>query len=182
MDNKIESGTLPIEHKKEISPAEKSKTLSFRERSIERMGKFSWISVLNQLLMGLGLLYLAIWLSKPYLESWVIVVGAFLFLSGGYYGWYLSKQTDIQISKSGAAIFSYVGLWKKFIPMFVGLFLVRMILVFLDRREIVSMAPLMRTLTFFIAGVFTARGTTLLVMIYRLKKEAHQQDKKDIHD
>lgn len=179
MENEMKTASVPIGQTEEDGVAKNPRTLSFREQSIERMGKFSWVAVLNQFLMGLGLLFLAIWLSKPYLEGWIILLALALFLSGSYYGWYISKQTEIRISKSGAAIFSYAGLWKKFMPMIVLLFLLRAVLMILDRQGIVNMAPMMRTLTFFIAGVFTARGITLLKMINELKKEQSRNGSND---
>jgi hypothetical protein len=147
-----------------------SEIFSQQEKWLERMGKYSWITNANQIIIGLGLIYLAIWFAKPYLRGWVIVVALVLFISGSFYGWYTSRQTDIRLTKSGAAIFSYTGLWLKFTPMFVILFILRTGLVYLDRQEIVDTAPIMRTLTFFIAGVFTARAVTLLVKIFQLKK------------
>jgi hypothetical protein len=149
----------------------KSIIASYRERSIERMGKYSWITVLNQILLGLGLLAFALYMALPYLvEGWYIALASVIFLSGSYYGWYISRGTEINLSESGAAIFSYANLWKKFIPMLTVLFFLRFGLIYLDRKGIMEMAPIMRSLTFFIAGVFTARGITLLVNINQLKR------------
>jgi uncharacterized membrane protein len=146
-----------------------SEMFSQQEKWLDRMGKYSWITNANQIIIGLALIYGAIWLAKPYLSGWVIVLATILFISGSFYGWYTSRQTDIHLTESGAAIFSYTGLWVKFIPMFVILFILRTVLVYLDSQEIIDSAPMMRTLTFFIAGVFTARAITLLVKIFQLK-------------
>jgi hypothetical protein len=179
MAKDIDMVSIPSKQLDEERPEKKTKSLTYWERSVDRMGKYSWIAVLNQLIIGLGLLYLAIWLAGPYLTGWFFAVAPILFLSGLFYGWYISRQTEIYLSNSGAAIFSYAGLWKKFLPMVVILFVLRMGMILADRNGIISMAPFMRTLSFFLAGVFTARGATLLLMIYRMKKTGPKDIKID---
>lgn len=173
----IDTLSIPSTQLDEDNPEKTTKSLTYWERSVDRMGKYSWIAVLNQLILGLGLLYLAIWLAGPYLTGWFITVAPILFFSGLFYGWYISRQTEIFLSDSGAAIFSYAGLWKKFLPMVITLFVLRMGMIYADRRGFFSMAPFMRTLSFFLAGVFTARGATLLLMIYRTKRTSPIENK-----
>ena len=129
-----------------------------REYWLNRMGKYSWIANLNQLFVGIGLIILAVWLAWPYLEGWVLGAAIFLFTSGVVYGWYISRQTDIYLSETRAAIFSYSGLWIKFAPMILILFILRFVLIYLGRQGILDTTATMRTLTFFIAGVFSIKG------------------------
>lgn len=137
---------------------------------LDKMGKYSWITSLNQLLVGLGLIYLAVWLAKPYLREWIIIFAVLLFVTGALYGWYTSKGLIITLRESGAVVYSQTGLWIKFAPMFLGLFITRSVLVYLNRHEIADTIPFMRALTFFIAGVFLARSITILVLSFRLLK------------
>jgi hypothetical protein len=137
---------------------------------LDKMGKYSWITSLNQLFVGIGLIYLAIWLAKPYLGGWITSFAVFLFLTGSIYGWYTSKGLNIYLRESGAVVYSQTGLWLKFAPMFLALFVIRSVLVYLDRQDIIPTAPFMRSLTFFLAGVFLARSITILVLSFRLLK------------
>jgi hypothetical protein len=134
------------------------------------MGRYSWITSLNQLFVGIGLIYLAVWLATPYFDGWIICFAALLFISGSLYGWNTSKELDIHLRDSGAVMYSQTGLWIKFAPMFLGLFVIRSVLVYLDRNGIADTIPYMRTLTFFIAGMFLTRSITILAISFRLLK------------
>jgi hypothetical protein len=137
---------------------------------LDKMGRYSWLTSLNQLFVGLGLIYLAVWLAFPYFDGWIIVFATVLFVSGSIYGWYTSKGLDIHLRDSGAVMYSQTGLWIKFAPMFLGLFVIRSVLVYLNRNGIADTVPFMRTLTFFIAGMFLTRSITILAISIRLIK------------
>jgi hypothetical protein len=154
----------------DINPSKVSKFIAQREYWLDKMGKYSWIPILNQILTGLGLVYLAVWLSKDYLAGWMLGFAITLFITGVVYGWFISRRTEIHLTESRAAIFSYSGLWLQFAPMVILLFIARAVLIYLDRNEIADTIPYMRTLTFFIAGVFFARGATILILVYKLLK------------
>jgi hypothetical protein len=166
------SSTPPRTAEKEDKASSKgSKLFSRREYWLDKMGKYSWIPNLNQVLTGLGLVYLAVWLSKEYLEGWILGLAISLFISGVIYGWFISRRLDIHLTESGAAIFSYSGLWLQFAPMVISLFIIRFVLIYLDRNGLADTIPFMRTLTFFLAGVFLSRGITILGLIYKLMKQ-----------
>jgi len=139
-----------------------------QERWMNKLGKYSWITNLYQLLIGLSVAYLSIWWSKPYLEGWVIGIASSLFVSGAFYGWFITRRIKIRLTETRAAIFSYSGLMKQFVPMLLILFILRWTLRYLDHQNIANAIPMMRTLTFFIAGVFLSRAITILVMIFML--------------
>jgi hypothetical protein len=145
-----------------------SRLTELQEKWLNKLGKYSWIANLYQLFIGLSVAYLAVWWSKPYLEGWIIGFAVFLFVSGSAYGWYITRQIEIKLTDSRAAIFSYTGLMKQFAPMLIILFILRWSLRYLDTRGIEYAIPMIRTLTFFIAGVFLARSLTILVLIFFL--------------
>jgi len=148
-----------------------SRLADLQEEWLNKLGKYSWVPNLYQLFIGLSVAYLAVWWSKPYLEGWIIGIAIFLFISGSFYGWLITRRIEIRLTESRAAIFSYSGLIKQFVPMLLTLFILRWILRYLDHQDIANAVPMMRTLTFFIAGVFLSRSITILVLIFQLYKE-----------
>jgi len=148
-----------------------SRLFSRRQYWLDKMGKYSWITILNQVITGLGLVYLAVWLSQDFLDGWILGIAISLFISGAIYGWLISRRIEIKLTESRAAIFSYSGLWLQFAPMVISLFIIRFVLIYLDRNGVADTIPLMRTLTFFLAGVFLSRGITILSMMYKLLKQ-----------
>jgi len=166
------SYTPPQPAEKEDNTASKgSKSISRRQYWLDKMGKYSWITILNQVITGLGLIYLAVWLSRDFLDGWILGIAISLFVSGAIYGWFISRRIEIKLTESRAAIFSYSGLWLQFAPMVILLFIIRFVLIYLDRNGVADTIPFMRTLTFFLAGVFLSRGITILSMIYKLLKQ-----------
>jgi hypothetical protein len=147
-----------------------SKLADLQEEWLNKLGKYSWITNLYQLFIGIATAVVAVWWSKPYLHGWVIGIAVFIFLSGAFYGWFITRKLEIRLTEKRAAIFSYTGLMKQFLPMLIILFTLRWTLRYLGSRGITNAAPMMRTLTFFIAGVFLARAITILVLIYLLYK------------
>jgi hypothetical protein len=149
--------------KKEQEP---SRLEILQEEWLNKLGKHSWVANLYQLGIGLAVTYLAIWWAQPYLTGWVISAALFLFFAGAFYGWFITRNIQIRITNSRAAIFSYSGLLRQFMPMLIILFSLRWTLRLLNQQGIMDTDPMLRTLTFFIAGVFMARSITILVMIF----------------
>ena len=171
LNNNLETPSPPFSQQPDLAAVDKSIATRFEERQerwMNKLGKYSWMTNLYQLLIGLSVAYLSVWWSKPYLEGWVIGIASFLFISGAFYGWFITRRIEIRLTETRAAIFSYSGLMKQFVPMLLILFILRWTLRYLDHQDIANVVPMMRTLTFFIAGVFLARAITILVMIYKI--------------
>jgi hypothetical protein len=174
MENEINPITLPLQHMEKEETVSKPNIRTLWERYSKQLTRYSWALLLYQSVMGLLLLTLTVIRTHIYIDHWILATMFILFVSGATYGWIIGKKTGVKISDSGDPVFVMTGQWKRFLPMIGVLFIIRMILMYVDYRGIIDTAPYLRSLPLVIAGMLTTRGFSLFFRYFQLKKDNQQ--------
>ena len=172
MEKDFNSTVLPLKQEQSNVSTLRSKQDLVLKWLSTQWSKYSWALVLYQSLMGLLLVYLTIYRNQTYLfMDWVLGLMLLLFFTGGFYGWFVGKQTGIGLSEANNVVFQMGGQWKKFLPVMAILLSTRGILMIVDWRIDFDMTPALRSLPMCIAGMLSTRGITLFIKYFLFKRE-----------
>ena len=140
-----------------------------QEKILALWGRYFWFGLVNQVILGLLGLYWVIQWVLPDLSGWQLALALFILGCGVVGGRYVGRRVEIYWTESGGS-FEMASLWRAFL-LLVPVFLLRTVLVILDKSGTVDTAATRRMLLFFVPGMLTTRATIMLVKMFRVRKE-----------
>ena len=131
-------------------------------------GPFVWVAPSSQVVLGLLLLYLVIWLTLPQLYEWWLALVPVVFGLGVVGGMGIGRQVGVTWSASGGQV--SVGGLARGLLMLVPVFVLRFVIGQLVRQGMTSLAPLRDLLFFFVPGMLTTRGLVLIAKLVQQRQ------------